>query len=128
MADNLYRLALYFDLPEWKEIAITLVSSLGQAITRYPLSFGVWACLLQEIIGGTAEIAIIKSNHEELHINTLMQYLPHKILMVSPKEDKNFPLLSGKNSSEQETIYLCSNYACHKPVSTIEELLALIRT
>ena len=128
MADNLFRLALYFNLPKWKEIALTLVSSLGQAITRHPLSFGIWACLFQEIIGETAEIAIIKSNPEELHINTLMQYIPHKILMVSSKEDTNFPLLSGKNSGEPETIYLCSNYACHKPVSTIEELLALIRT
>lgn len=128
MADNLFRLALYFDIQEWKKISITLVSSLGQAIIRYPLSFGLWACLLQEIIGGTSEIVIIKSNPEDLHINTLMQYIPHKILMVSAKADTNFPLLSGKNSNEEETIYLCSNYACHKPVSTTEQLLELIRS
>ncbi len=127
MADNLYRLALYFDIPKWKEIAITVVSSLGNAIVRYPSSFGVWACLLQEIIGGTSEIAIVNPNPDDLHLSILNEYIPHKILMTTTIPDNSFPLLVGKNPAESESIYLCSNYACHKPVSSVEQLLKLIR-
>ena len=127
MADNLYRLSLYFDLPKWNKISKTVVSSLGNAIVKYPTSFGAWSCLLQEMVGGTSEIAIVKSNSEELHVNVLNQYIPHKILMVTAIPDDDFPLLSGKKTGEEESIYLCSNYACHKPVSTVKELMVLLR-
>jgi len=127
MAETLYKLSIYFDEPKWKNISLTLVSRMRGAIKRYPTSFGYWACLLQEIIGGTSEIAIVKTNPEELHLNVLHKYIPHKILMVSAIRDDDFPLLSGKKTDEIDCIYLCSNYACQKPVSTVSQLMDLIR-
>ena len=59
MADNLFRLGLYFDKSEWKEKSIRMISSLGNAIVRYPTSFGSWACSLLEISTGTNEIVVI---------------------------------------------------------------------
>ena len=127
MTDNLYRLSLYFDIPEWKSNAVKTISSLSNAIIRYPTSFGVWACLLLEIVDGTSEIAILNPDPKKLHINAIKAYIPHKILMASKSEDKNFPLLFAKKPDHLKSIYLCKNYACQKPVSTIEELLALIK-
>lgn len=127
MTDNLYRLSLYFDIPEWKENSIKTISSLRNAIIRYPTSFGVWACLLMEIVDGTSEIAILNTNPKELHINVIKAYIPHKIVMVSKEEDSNFPLLSARKPTQSDSIYLCKNYVCQKPVSTVKQLLGLIR-
>lgn len=127
MADNLYRLSLYFDLPGWKEKSLKAVSSLANAISRYPTSFGAWACLLLEITEGTFEIAIVAREPAAVLSQVLSPYIPHKIVMVGHDESSPFPLLYGKRLEEETAIYLCRNYACERPVSGAAELMQLIR-
>jgi len=127
MAENIYRLSLYFDIPDWKELVIKTIGSLGKALVNYPTSFGVWISLLQEIIEGTPEIAIVTTRPEDLHIRILQEYIPHKILMHSATINDLFPLLKGRDPTSAEGLYLCRNYRCEKPVSTPKQLLALIR-
>ena len=127
MADNLYRLGLYFDKSEWREQSNQIISSLGNAIVRYPTSFGVWANLLLEIYSGTNEIAIIADNPQRILSQILTKYIPYKIIMSSKAPGNAFPLLSGKVSLGETTLYLCRNYSCEKPVSTVEALIDQIR-
>jgi len=126
MADNLYRLSLYFDLPGWKEKSLKAVSSLAKAISRYPTSFGAWAGLLLEITEGTFEIAIVARQPAPVLSQVLNLYIPHKIIMAGYDESSPFPLLYGKKAGDEVGIYLCRNYACHKPVSGVAELMRLI--
>ena len=126
MADNLYRLSLYFDLPEWRERSNNAVSALGNAITRYPASFGAWACLMLEITAGTNEIAIMGTDAKEILIPVLREYIPHRVLMIAVKANDEFPLLSGKIPNQDVAIFLCRNYACSKPVNEVKELMQLI--
>jgi len=44
--------------------------------------------------------------------------------MASELPRKDFPLFIGKSIDDENRIYLCKNYACQKPVSTIESLKA----
>jgi len=127
MVDNLYRLGLYFDKSEWREQSNQIISSLGNAIVRYPTSFGVWANLLLEIYSGTNEIAIIADNPQRTLSQILTKYIPYKIIMSSKAPGNAFPLLSGKVSLGETTLYLCRNYSCEKPVSTVEALIDQIR-
>lgn len=126
MADNLYRLGLYFDKPDWRDQAFRMIGSLGNAIVRYPTSFGVWACLMQEIANGTNEIALISNEPQDVLLQVLKRYIPHRIIMTSDEPSNSFPLLSGKEKKGENTIYLCRNYACEKPVNSIEALVDLI--
>ena len=127
MAENIYRLSLYFSIPEWKERIVKTVNALGNAIVKYPTSFSAWACLLQELVKGTPEIAIVMTKPEEIHRQILQKYIPHKILMISATENAAFPLLTGKNPDQLSGIFLCYDYQCSQPVSSVEELLSLIR-
>jgi len=127
MADNLYRLALYFDKPEWRDKSTRMISSLGNAIVRYPSSFGVWACILQEQTNGTNEIALVADEPQTILKQLLKEYIPHKIIMSAKEGSNLFPLLSGKEKTGEITLYLCRNYACEKPVSSIQALMAFIR-
>jgi uncharacterized protein YyaL (SSP411 family) len=46
--------------------------------------------------------------------------------MASFKEDNTFPLLAGKPATDPASIYLCKDFACLKPVKTINDLMSLI--
>lgn len=126
MADNLYRLSILLDIKEWKEQSNEMVSSLGRAISRYPSSFGIWACLLQEMIVGTNEIAIVGEEFSEVHTEILEKYIPHRVLMAAATGDKYFPMLVEKTAIRSTTIFLCRNYTCQNPVFSAKELMILI--
>ncbi len=126
MADNLYRLSILFDKNDWKQRSRDMISSLGKAITRYPTSFGNWACLLQEIITGTNEIAIIGENFSKIHQDVLREFIPHRVLMAAATGDNSYPLLVEKTAARLTTIFLCRNYTCNKPVFSANQLISLI--
>lgn len=128
MSKSLFQLSKYFNNQFWEDLAIKPLTALGNAIIRFPVSFGLWVSLFQEIVVGTAEIAIVKSEPEDLRIKVLGQYIPHKIMMSTATKNDTFPLLNGKSPEGKESIFLCKNYACQKPVSTVNQLLSLIRS
>jgi uncharacterized protein len=128
MAYNLFHLSILFDKKDWKERSLSMLLSLGNAITRYPTSFGIWACLLQEVISGTNEIAIVGQVSENLHQELLKQYIPHRIVIISTEPDPGFPHLTGKSSTNPASIYLCRNYTCLQPVFTVNDLISLINS
>src|SRR6186997_3416072 len=127
MADNLYRLGLYFDKSDWKEKSSRMISSLGNAIVRYPTSFGAWACVLLESLIGINEIVIISEESQRILTQVLKEYIPHKIIMSATEGSNSFPLLSGKEKNEEAALYLCRDYSCENPVSSISALIDLIR-
>jgi uncharacterized protein YyaL (SSP411 family) len=120
MAINFYRLGLYYDQPTWQEKAIQMIASFGNMAIKYPTSFGVWLSGFYEVNFGTNEIAIIGPEFSHVLQQVLRLYTPHSILMAATGEN-DFPLLKGKTSNSHTLIYLCRNYACEKPVSSVKE-------
>ena len=127
MAENLHRLSLYFDERDWSQRSRDMVLSLGQVITRYPTSFGYWNCLLLELSSGTAEIAVLGTGIKKVHKELLSEFVPQRVLMASSTENDEFPLLAKKVVSKAPSVYICKNFACLKPVSSIAEALKQIR-
>jgi len=126
MAYNLHQLSILFEQREWQERSVQMLSSLGNAITRYPTSFGNWACLLQEMVAGTNEIAVMGTGISALHQEILKEFIPNRVLMASEKADSTFPLLVDKQVKNTPVIYLCRNYACLNPVFSAKDLRTLI--
>ena len=128
MALNLYHLSTLFDKKEWKQRAIEIVSFLEKTIISYPTSFGNWACLLQEMITGTYEIAVTGNDFAKLHIDLLQHYIPHRVLMASATPEPEFPLLADKPVTNPSSIWLCKDFVCQQPVASMKELTALINS
>lgn len=129
MAYNLWHLSILFDQVEWKERCRQMVNNLGNAIIKYPVSFGNWACLFFELIAGVNEIAIKGGDYENTLNEVLLEYIPHRVCMASAgdeKGDNDWPLLAGKGGADQTAIYLCRNYTCQAPVFSTRELMSLI--
>jgi len=126
MANNIYRLSVLLNIPEWKTRAGKMVSSLNNMVVQYPTSFGVWAALLVEIVDGIKEIVVIGGEPSTLATQVLAEYIPHKIFLVSKTGKEQLPLLTGKTPIDKPLIYLCREYSCLKPVTEVNQLLALI--
>jgi uncharacterized protein YyaL (SSP411 family) len=47
--------------------------------------------------------------------------------MAAADGSNSFPLLSGKGKYEGAALYLCRDYTCENPVSSISALIDLIR-
>lgn len=128
MAFNLYYLGMIFDRKEWTERAVKMVMSLENVFTSYPGSFAHWASVYQALAFGIPEIALVGMDVEKKLPELLKEYIPFRILQSGSKEDSKFPLLAGKNAEEVSKIYLCENYACRRPFTTIGELRSHLET
>ncbi len=126
MAYNIYQLSILFNIPEFRERAKKMVTSLSTAIIRYPTSFGVWDGLLMEIINGTWEIVVVGGKSSSSAKQILAEYIPHKVFMTSPTGNEELPLLAGKQPSNAPLIYLCKDYLCLKPLGEVTELFKLL--
>lgn len=125
MAVSLYKLSIFFDKKEWNNRAEEMLNSIGGIIVKYPASFCVWLSLLFESVSGTAEIAILGKKWEKYLEKILCIYNSHKLVMASEKPMDKYPLLANKAEDSEILIYLCKNYSCYQPVSTIEDFTRL---
>ena len=103
-----------------------MISSLGENISRYPTSFGIWAALILELTAGTYEIAVLGNNYQELQLELFKHYLPHRVFMASNVETEEFPILAGKISTSKPAIFLCKDFVCQQPVDSIKRFMSLI--
>lgn len=126
MCWNLSQLGILLGRSEWSERADAMLKAFGSTVSRYPGSFGVWANLLLGQVNGLKEIVLKGAGQEILRKNLLKLYLPIRVLQSGSGKGEKFPLLEGKPDDGYARIYLCENYACQKPVSTIDELVQLL--
>ena len=129
MALNLQTLSVIFDNSVWAQRAEAMLTSLKDAIIKYPGSFGIWASLLLQKIPGSVEIAVTGANSLTIASGIQQNYIPNMVLMRSTGvnvRDADFPLLANRTNGVQDLIYLCKNYSCLAPFSGVPSLLAEI--
>lgn len=128
MVRNLQRASLLLGNEAWSKHASGMLLSLRDALERYPSSFAQWASCLYREIFGMHEIAVIGPDHHQMAESIGREYLPQKVMMSSKEGKKGFPLTEGKASYGDTLIYLCQNYSCQHPVSTIDSFRELIKS
>ena len=124
MALNLYYLSIIFNNVDWKLRAEEMVKFFGEAITKYPTSFGVWASFVQQNVYGINEIIVTGKNFTESLSLILQAFIPNKILQATNVENNTFPLLEFKVVKDQNSFYLCKDYTCKEPMFNLKEFLA----
>ena len=71
------------------------------------------------------EVAIVGTEYQTILNKFQNHYLPNVIFSGS-KNDGSLPMLKGKYIDGQTTIYVCRNNECKLPVTSIEEVLAIL--
>jgi len=126
MAFNLIYLSIIFDKKDWKQRAMANCQQLSNAIIRYPLSFGVWATLLQAITYDIPEIVITGKNPDTVCKEFLRNFIPYRVFQSATDRNNQFPLLKDKPLSDLPYIFLCRDYSCQNPVTEVHELIRLL--
>lgn len=121
MIQNLLKLAILVHRPAYKSMAVKMLKTLRDAVERYPSSFARWATAIVPLVYPIPEIAILGKDAKDLAKAINRLYIPNKVIMAASEAAENYPLLAGRNASDETNIYICRDYACQLPVKTVEE-------
>ena len=122
MAQNLLELGLLLDQREWLERSYQMTKGLSTVAVKYPTSFGVWLAGVHQQLTGTKEIVLIGDFESALR-ELLAKPLFHSVVMAAHKSNESFPLLKDKTTDQELALFLCENYACQRPVFSVNNLL-----
>jgi len=126
MVHNLQRLGIWLDNSEWREHAAQMIEKMRPTLERYPLSFERWVLALLFHVRPRPEVAVVgadamaKARAFQGHFNW------NAVIAAAEQPTDELPLLSGKPAADHTLFYVCKNYACQRPVLTVEEALALL--
>ncbi|HXS37085.1 MAG TPA: thioredoxin domain-containing protein [Flavipsychrobacter sp.] len=126
MAHNLLLLGQCMERSEWIERAAYMVQQMAANALRYTSSFGYWSLLLQRYaVGIKLVIAAGKAASDKSDL-LKKHFIPQCFLLTSKKEISELPILEAKFFNNEILIFVCTQQACLKPVSNIDEALHLI--
>lgn len=127
MIHNLQKLGVITGKEDYKNLAAEMLLNMRDAVEKYPSSFGKYATGMMNQVLGLNEIAVVGENSESLATTISKEFLPNRVIMATQDSNNEFPLLEGKISEEGTHIYICKDYACQRPVKTIEEFRQLVQ-
>ena len=127
MAENLMRLGVLFDQPEWTVRSEQMVKALGQALLRYPGSFGYWCRVLSLHVQGLTEVCFMGEESLEWMKQAGGLYLPSGVFLVLKAPVPGLERFSAHPSFERTSVQVCRKNTCSPPVFSPKELLIRLK-
>ena len=125
-ADVMLKLARLFDDEKYERLAVTVLRLAGSQINRYPQGFGRLLSVIESYFGRRREIIIIGERGNELEAALREYYLPNDIIIFAGPDAAKYsaiPHLAGREMIDgKPTAYVCENFVCSRPASSVEEL------
>ena len=131
-AELLLKLAVIFDLPGYRERALTVLGGMTQLMAQYPTGFGRYLAAAEFALATPREIALVgvpdAADTQALREAIFTPFLPNKVVVLQRPDAAAAiasPLLAGRTQlGGRATAYVCQNYACQLPVTDAEALRA----
>ncbi len=121
-ADVLLRLAKYTGDERYRTFAIATLRLAGAQIRRFPQGFGRALSAIEFLVADGKEIVVAGPAVNELEREVLGRYLPHSVVALARVGEETIPLTEGKLNGLGPAVYVCENFTCQKPVSSVDEL------
>ncbi|MEE8251477.1 MAG: thioredoxin domain-containing protein [Gemmatimonadales bacterium] len=126
----LARLSYHLDRPDLRETALGAVRAFGGSIGRYPKAFAMSLCVLDFLLEGPTELAVVGTagaqDLEAIQSELALHYLPNRIQAIGNNHSdqrEGFPLLRGKSLVDgKAALYVCRDFACQAPISDITQI------
>ena len=127
--EALLRLAVLCGEGEYARKGAAALQPVADLMSRYPMGFGNWLCVLDFHLSTPKEIAVVgpwSDPATQALLETVYgRYLPNKVVagLESEGSGDTIPLLEGKGMVDgQPTAYVCEQYLCQAPVTKAEAL------
>jgi uncharacterized protein YyaL (SSP411 family) len=122
-ADVLLKLAKLYGNEKYERFAITTLRLAASQIRRFPSGFGRTLSAVEFKLSDVKEIAFVGDQGSDIEREVWAEYRPFKV--VAPGGD--VPLLEGREAvGGKATVYVCENFVCQRPVTSVEELRQLL--
>jgi hypothetical protein len=122
------KMAAFTGHAQWHDLAEENVKKVLPTAVRYPTAFAKWLTAASFSANPIEEIALVWNNGDHSYyefLNILNNRLrPHHILAASPMpaSDTAPELLRHKDPvNGKTTAYVCRNFICKKPATSLEE-------
>ncbi len=126
-ADVLLRLAKIYGDEKYERFGAAVLRLAASQLRRYPQGFGRALSALEFYLSRNREIVVIGDRNSELSREVLEAYLPESIILIASTASSQLPLLEGRTSIESRpTAYVCENFVCERPVTSVEDLRVLL--
>lgn len=130
----LLMLAAYTGQARHESPAVRALTALQGAMSQYPGAFAQWLGALEFAIAPPQEIAVIGSPEgsetQALLKAIQLPYRPNQVVATTTSNNvQGHPaLVENRPAREgQATVYVCQNFTCQQPVTTVAELEPLLR-
>lgn len=118
MADNLFRLGVYFANNHYRQVAARMLAAVIPGID-YPSAFSNWM-RLELTADGPTELAIVGSGATEAARALQSEWHPGLVLAAS-ETPSELPFLADRWVENRLLFYVCRNNACSLPVDNLDE-------
>lgn len=122
MCENLAKMAIYFNRPEWAQRAEQMLLAIGGAAAKYPSSFAAWASVLQKNVFGYSELSLTGSGAKTNLPEVLKIFIPGRLMMAAEANNADWPMLKDKFADNELNIYVCQKNTCLAPVKIPEQI------
>ncbi len=125
--DVLLKLAKLTGDEKYERYAVKILKMVAPQIKRYAQAFGRILSAMEFYLNPTKEIVIVGAKGNELEREVWREYLPSKVVVLAKENNSDsalIPLLQERKTIDgKPTAYVCENFICQKPVTTIENLI-----
>jgi uncharacterized protein len=126
MVQNLFRLGTILGKEEWTRLAESITTPLAHLIVKEPNYMSNWGIAYTEMKNGFAEVVIAGNEPHKMVAALFETYQPFAVTMGAQAESQ-LPLVRDKTSvGGKDTIYVCFNKTCQRPVHEIREAIEQI--
>ncbi len=131
-AEGLLRLAKLTGNDEYRKLAMQVLLLMQEAMSQQPTGFGRLLGVLDAALASSQEVALVgdpaDAATQALLAEVRSRYLPHTVVALKePEQEAMIPLLAERTLVDgQPAAYVCENFACRLPVTTVEQLGALL--
>ena len=131
----LLRLAVLMDNERYRSLAVAVLREISEPMKMHPTAFGYALAAVDFLLGKPKEIAIVDGTGTaalEFINETWKKYLPNKVIATLHDETSSslsIPLLKERKPLDgQTTAYVCENYTCRQPVTSVAEFSAQLES
>jgi len=114
MTENLWRLAMHRNNPEWKKRALGMLSQMRENLITYPRSYSLWWQLALWDSERSVEIAVVGPHFKKIMARLQKHSYPLILWAGAPKATSH-PLLKHRGAEGKTLIYFCQEQYCEQP-------------
>jgi hypothetical protein len=121
---------------KFEQMANDLLTAVSTKINSAPTGYSNFLCGVDFAVGPSREILIVgeqeSADTQKVLAEIHQMFLPNTVVLLLPHDKRSldrimFPFADSYCQIDKKTtVYVCTNYQCHRPVTKIQELKKLL--